>query len=169
MEHHLRERLRLAARARLTLLHLLLLLLAGWRPPACAASLISPCMFAQQAGGRLFHTFWVGDLSNHHLLSISSLLNTQQGQGCVILWTDLTHVQTSHDWLRRHALADAVTVRVYDEAELTHGTILEGKADVMAAAAADDFTCHGADLARLLVLHRQAHVCVRVCMSGCLL
>lgn len=140
----------------------LLLLLAGWRrPPLCAAVVTNPCLLPQLDGGEssganLYHTFWAGALSNHHLLAISSLLNTQSGPACIFLWTRLPHVETSADWLRRHALADAVYVRVFDEFELAQGTLLEGNTAVFVAAALDDEPWNGSDMARVLVLNRQA-------------
>lgn len=93
-------------------------------------------------------------MSNHHLLSLASLINTQQGQACIFLWTRLTHVETSVEWLRRHGLADAVWVRVFDEVELAQGTLLEGNVPVFAAAVLDDEPWNGSDIARVLVLHR---------------
>lgn len=101
-----------------------------------------------------YHGYWSGDLTNHQLLSLVSLLNTQKNVSCVYLWMRSKDLAPSQRWLERHRLADAVAVRLFDEAELARGTVLEGHKAL--------YEPHGlgeeADKARALVLHRYGGV-----------
>ena len=99
----------------------------------------------------IYHCYWKGDLTDHHLLSMLSLINTQQcSKGCIYLWTRPLYVMGCQAFVNDHNIGEYVMVRVFKEDEQAADTILQGSSILYAKRGITEES----DKVRLLVLHK---------------
>jgi Glycosyltransferase sugar-binding region containing DXD motif len=92
--------------------------------------------FAWDGGGAgsdllLYHCYWVGALTQHHHLSLASLLVTQSSPFEVWLWMSPADIEANRTFLARFARVACVQVREYLPEREALGTILEGRTDLL--------------------------------------
>jgi hypothetical protein len=101
----------------------------------------------------VYHCYWIGRLTAHHELSLSSLLTTQTDPFEVWLWLSGADIERNRAFLERRSAA-RLRVKTYVPADLARGTPLEGR-----PAHYDDVSpVDSSDVFRTLVLARYGGV-----------
>ncbi len=101
-----------------------------------------------------FHCFWSGPVTNHHILSISSLNNTQTNvdgsRVNIKFWTLPDQVSDAQVEFSKYDLGN-LSIHAYNPDEEAKGTILEGHSSLLRPV---NNLPHFADVFRLLILHK---------------
>ncbi len=102
----------------------------------------------------IFHCYWSGKLTLHHVLCLSSLLKTQPLCGKIHFWTDESDFDALQNFLSKNGFSDDTVVpQIFDPETEMEDTPLQGYTHWLNALKATDVS-HFSDAFRVLVLFK---------------
>jgi hypothetical protein len=102
----------------------------------------------------VFHCFWTGLLSLHHVLCLSSLIHTQENEAEIWFWTFPAEIERAESYFKQYCDLDQILVKAYNPTDEARNTMASQFPHLLRPAD----LAHLSDVFRLLVLHNYGGV-----------